>query len=872
MRFATRLVPFVAMSLLITSIAAPVMTDTQEGSRAGIDDPALRGFIKRITDNVTVEMMHSTIENLTAFGTRYAHSSKNIEAVEWIVDKFEEYGLVAEKWPFTHQGEVLYNVIAELPGTDPDGYYIICAHLDTINRTSSWNNPEAPAPGADDDATGIATVLAAAELLGRFSFKQSIRFIAFNAEELYKAVGSTYYAENVSLAGEDLLGVLNIDMIGFNDRYFKMDIVYNPASHYMFTEYVFKVNSEFHFIEYLFDKEDPQSATSWGDVEPFWTRGYDGIAFVEDMYPRENSSHYKANPNYHTVDDDIDTLNMELVMKGSQLTIGTLIMVAEPTLLDLKLTGSDVPDGLIFDGDDVTINATIANTGNLDAVQVPVRLLVDGQIVDETNVTITADDQVNVSFVWEATYGDHVINISVDPDDIYGEWNDYDNEMSVERFVQLRPDVDLEEFYFVEDHIDEGATAGLVIKAYNYGPTDIEFDFVLMDDRRPSAPLLTEFVYLGVGEYWEKVLDWKGVINGTHVLTGELAGCMPGDRNITNNVRTDSIDVNGIPVAGFDHSPKVGALTYQKIEFHAGSSHDDKVVTGYSFDLGDGNTTGWLDLPFATHNYTDDGTYNVTLIVRDADGAQSAPVAAEIVIENRPPVVDITANRLTAETNVPITFSSERTYDLDGRIVSYNWTFLGQHTFYSTRANPTVAFNGTGEYTARLLVKDDDGATASGSMTVSISNKAPKAVIEGPRFGTVKEVLSFSGLASTDEDGRIESFYWDFDDGTVSAESSPVHAYGQPGNYTVELKVRDNHGGIDIATVVVVITEKPREENIEMAPTDVIILAVFLVIVLMFAIAEGALGPPGPPKRRKKAVSKKRKKKGKGKGKKKASR
>lgn len=300
MRASSVKVLFTVLLLLSTVIAAAGADDTTEaddGAREGdwIPDPRMRALIKNVTDNVTEDYIYSKIESLTDFGTRYTHSIQNPKAVQWIQDELEGYGYMVEKHNFTHHATPgISNVIATLPGTGAGGIIIICAHLDSTNWPESWNFPETTAPGADDDATGVAVVLAAAKVLSQYRFDQEIRFIGFNAEELSKAVGSTHYSENVSLKGEDLNAVLNIDMIGYNDNYIYEEVVYDVPSHYIFTDFISPVNEEFHFIDTLNAVETQNNPNSWGDIEPFWNRGYKGVTFAESDSPRFNSSFYKA--------------------------------------------------------------------------------------------------------------------------------------------------------------------------------------------------------------------------------------------------------------------------------------------------------------------------------------------------------------------------------------------------------------------------------------------------------------------------------------------------------------------------------------------------------------------------------------------------
>lgn len=848
---ATRWTCIIILSLLIVQ-TLPISGDEVDegpGPRVWIEDQMVRDLIQWTTDNMTEEYVYSKLENLTDFGTRYAHSVQNPKAAHWIYEHFVEYGYEVEKWNFTHQGnDKLSNVIATLPGTDPDGYIIVCAHLDSVNWPESWSFPETLAPGADDDGTGIAVLLQMAKVLSKYRFKQDIKFIAFNAEELTRAVGSTRYAENATANNDPILSVLNVDMIGYNDDHIKMDVIYRPSSYDLFTDHVFPVNMEFMFIDHLYDKQDPQSASSWGDVEPFWERGYRGLAFAESLYPRTNDTNYKANPNYHTENDTLDTINIELTNRGGMLVTGTLISLAEPTLPDVEIAKVAVPERMVFEDEEIDIRATMVNKGNFDAIEVEVDLTIDGVDVDGVSVDIPASGMDNVTFKWKAVPGDHVITISLDPLDKIGEWNDKNNNVTVTKFVQIRPDIELERFELLEGNMTQGEVTHLTVKAVNHGPTDMECNFTVIDSRSPGQPFATEFIQLDDGGEWEKVYEWSSLKNGTHYLTGQLSDFQPFDRNESNNMLMDSIEINGIPVARFFINPRVGGSTYQEILFLAESSSDDDTISEFHFDFGDGNDTGWTDQPSVTHNYTQDGVYTATLMVKDNVDAESSPVTMTVSIDNRAPIVKIEADRYVAETGAPITFSSKGTYDLDGDVDSYNWTF-SPGPFYSSKPDPTMRFMEMGSVTARLMVVDDDGGVSSASITVDITNKPPDAAIEGPRTITKGETVQFTGAGSIDEDGHITKWYWNFGDGTISSETDPTHAYSKAGNYTVELTVTDNRGGKDKTTLKVLVTERPVTEIQELRLSDYYPLFVFLVLVSIYIVYDVSTTPRKPPKK-----------------------
>jgi hypothetical protein len=139
--------------------------------------------------------------------TRYALSGDPIQkATQYLYQYYQDLGLDVSLQNFEYGGEVLSNVIAEKRGTIfPDRIYLITSHFDDVPGT----------PGVDDDGSGTVAVMVAASILNQYEFGCTLRFANFNVEEL-GLIGSDQYARQAYCAGEDLRGVINLDMIAWN--------------------------------------------------------------------------------------------------------------------------------------------------------------------------------------------------------------------------------------------------------------------------------------------------------------------------------------------------------------------------------------------------------------------------------------------------------------------------------------------------------------------------------------------------------------------------------------------------------------------------------------------------------------------------------
>ncbi len=141
-----------------------------------------------------------------------------------------------------------------------------------------------------------------------------------------------------------------------------------------------------------------------------------------------------------------------------------------------------------------------------------------------------------------------------------------------------------------------------------------------------------------------------------------------------------------------------------------------------------------------------------------------------------------------------IAFSSAGSIDNDGSIVSYAWDFGDGNT--SDIASPQHIYATSGSFIATLTVTDNAGYTATDTANVTItqSNQAPVAQANGPYVGNKDQLINFSSSGSTDPDGRIDSYFWNFGDGQSSNQANPQHVYSATGSYVAVLTVTDDQG------------------------------------------------------------------------------
>jgi PKD repeat protein len=290
------------------------------------------------------------------------------------------------------------------------------------------------------------------------------------------------------------------------------------------------------------------------------------------------------------------------------------------------------------------------------------------------------------------------------------------------------------------------------------------------------------------------------------------------DGDLSNTVRHTIVVQepadNRPPIAKINVSP-AKALAGETISFGASDSSDpDGSVISYAWDFGDGNTDSGEKV---THSYRTAGKYDVILTVTDngsLSNTASHTIVIEEVIPNRAPVAVINgpASALVGE---PVIFDSGGSRDPDGTIVSYVWDFGdGGLSQLARSSESTLAhiYSAPGTYQVSLTVTDDGGLSDTAAHTIVIeepapSNQPPQAVIDGPTKGLVEEVLTFDASRSSDPDGRIVSYAWDFGDSATSNGVNVSHSYSTAGTYNVTLTVTDDGGLRDTSTFTLLIEE-----------------------------------------------------------------
>ncbi|MGC9308786.1 MAG: PKD domain-containing protein, partial [Thermoplasmatota archaeon] len=296
-----------------------------------------------------------------------------------------------------------------------------------------------------------------------------------------------------------------------------------------------------------------------------------------------------------------------------------------------------------------------------------------------------------------------------------------------------------------------------------------------------------------------------------------------GTYNVTLTV-TDDDGETGIKVMEIliGNAPPVPAIlfspgdpsTADSIMFNGSGSIDpDGEIVNYTWDFGD-DTTGYGVAP--RHSYADNGTYTVTLYVTD-DQNDTASTSINVAVTNVPPRVAF-SYRPSRPDDISQTRFTDESFDPDGTIVSWQWTFDDGST--GTDRNPQHIFSENKVYTITLTVTDDDGATNTTTLEVEIFNVPPRPSFSyEPATPTDLDTVQFIDT-SGDPDGSITAWKWTFGDGNSSTAQDPSHAYTHDGLYTVTLAVTDDDGDTATETYSILIANVPPKVNFSYTPAE----------------------------------------------------
>ena len=353
----------------IINLSPPSTTSISEKIDEKSESMAVDKFIESQVDLVSKSNIERWINSLTSFHNRHSKSVYNHQVASWLKKELEisgykdkdkiKYDEDRDKYKdvvFFHQfkenGLELKNVICHKQG-ETNKIILICGHYDTI-LGDNIEDTVSRAPGANDNASGVAAILEIARILFSVNLKHSIRFVLFSGEE-QGLRGSEHYADAITKKNEDLALLINLDMIGIPDYH---EIKTTIEKENMIVQHNFSaikktiqidVDKKFENQPSCNEiKENDEESDRYGTIMEQMAlnytdiKGKKGSVYSSDYCPFEargyvvigayDQSAEPDNPHYHSCSDVPANLDMEFLTSVSKMVLSTILYVSRQAL------------------------------------------------------------------------------------------------------------------------------------------------------------------------------------------------------------------------------------------------------------------------------------------------------------------------------------------------------------------------------------------------------------------------------------------------------------------------------------------------------------------------------------------------------------
>ncbi|MEE4115722.1 MAG: M20/M25/M40 family metallo-hydrolase [Marinilabiliaceae bacterium] len=293
---------------------------TREESR----EEKVDSLIMELKTDIRSDSLESYVRWMQDMGTRFCLADDRRDVAVAVMNKFVSLGvenvrldsfILNRSYGGIEYELYEYNVIASIRGSKyPEELFILGGHYDSVVRSTAGDPFEA-APGANDNASGVAAALEVARVFSTNDYipEYTIEFIAFGAEEL-GLWGSRAYAAKAKQANKEIVLMLNNDMIAHQDGSDRSGWTVNVMDY---------ENSD------RFGSYARMMAEKYTDLSPYRDNTYhqhsDSYAFTEQGYPALFFFIGSPDPYYHTPDDIADNCNFEYCKEVTAISLAILI-------------------------------------------------------------------------------------------------------------------------------------------------------------------------------------------------------------------------------------------------------------------------------------------------------------------------------------------------------------------------------------------------------------------------------------------------------------------------------------------------------------------------------------------------------------------
>jgi hypothetical protein len=297
-------------------------TNLIESIVAAVSLDSLLAVVNKLTGNSMIVLPDESY----FVKTRLTYFEGNELAAKYLEWKLGRFGLLTGRHDFSTRGS---NVLALQQGSVfPDSIYIIGAHYDCqVISTEPRPQDIRDAPGADNNASGVAAVLEAARILSQYATRYSILYVLWDEHENVPEdidqsglLGSIAYSEHTLACDMRIAGVIDMDMIAYDHDDNRIMYIHGSTQ----GRSTWMINQAVDMIDQFTLNLDPRITMEGlgSDNVPFHDCGYSTIGFSEDI-SRHGTNFY----NYQNR-DTIDKFNLDYYHQMTRMIIATLAFLA----------------------------------------------------------------------------------------------------------------------------------------------------------------------------------------------------------------------------------------------------------------------------------------------------------------------------------------------------------------------------------------------------------------------------------------------------------------------------------------------------------------------------------------------------------------
>ena len=255
--------------------------------------------IAKAINDVEVENLKADVASLSAYKTRAVGTEDNKRAVTWVQERLTSLGYRTQQICYRSGA---CSVVADQRGNAQAGVLLVIAHIDSVGKDFA---------GADDNASGTASLLEMARVLGGQNLRHDLRFFVTNGEES-GLLGAKHYAQLLAASGEirQVKLAINMDMVGYNSNGV-VELETNAPYEALANEVAQLVHSHTTLKPKI-------TLGAWGsDHVPFLEKNVPTLLTIEDWSTKT--------PCYHASCDKPDTLNYEYAGEITKLNVATIL-------------------------------------------------------------------------------------------------------------------------------------------------------------------------------------------------------------------------------------------------------------------------------------------------------------------------------------------------------------------------------------------------------------------------------------------------------------------------------------------------------------------------------------------------------------------